>query len=193
MNFKDLIRKNRSYRRFDASASISEDVLIGLIKLARITPSSSNRQPLKYVLSCSREWNAKIFECLAWAGSLADWPGPKESERPTGYIVILSDTQISEPKDTDVGIVAQTILLGAVDAGLGGCMLGSVKRNELAQILGLPEHLHISLVVALGKPVEKVTLVDAEPGGPIKYYRDEAQNHYVPKRKLDELITKVYS
>ena len=193
MNFTDLVLKNRSYRRFDASVPISEDTLISLIQLARITPSSSNRQPLKYVLSCTGAWNAKIFGCLSWAGSLPEWPGPGEAERPTGYIVILTDSEISGLTPTDVGIVAQTMLLGAVEMGLGGCMLGSVKRKELAEILGLPENFHISLVVALGKPVEKVKLVDAEPQGSVKYYRDDAQTHYVPKRKLDELIERVYS
>jgi nitroreductase len=193
MDFKELVLKNRSYRRFDGSVPISEEKLTNLVSLARCTPSGGNRQPLKYVLSCSPEWNNKIFSHLAWAGYLADWPGPEESERPTAYIIILTDTTINQSADTDTGIAAQTILLGAAGQGLGGCMLGSVKRKELKALLELPDHLDISLIIALGKPAEKVVLVDAESGASIKYYRDKEKTHYVPKRKTDELIVSVYS
>ena len=190
MEFKELVRKTRSYRRFDGTAPIEKETLSGLVDLARCTPSGSNRQPLKYVTSCSAEWNAKIFQTLSWAGGLPDWPGPDESERPTGYVVILTDTKIRESADSDLGIAAQTILLGAVAQGLGGCMFGSIKRSALAAALEIPEHLEISLVVALGKPVETVVLEEAESGASLTYYRDADQKHHVPKRKLDEILVK---
>ncbi len=190
MEFKELVLKTRSYRRFDGTVSIDEETLSQLVDLARCTPSGGNRQPLKYVTSCSAEWNVKIFQTLSWAGSLPDWPGPVESERPTGYIVILTDTKIRDTADSDIGIAAQTILLGAVARGLGGCMFGSIKRTELAGMLQLPEHLKISLIVALGKPVEAVVLEQADPGDSLAYYRDADQKHHVPKRKLDEILLK---
>lgn len=193
MSFKDLVHRNRSYRRFDAAVAIGEDVLVELVELARRTPSSANRQPLKYVLSCTEDANRRIFDCLAWAGYLPDWPGPEEAERPTAYIVVLTDSRISQSADTDVGIAAQTILLGAADRGLGGCMFGAVKRDRLSQTLGIPDELRVSLVIVLGKPVEEVVIVDAEPGDSIEYYRDESRKHYVPKRKTDELIFKIFS
>jgi len=106
--------------------------------------------------------------------------------------VVLTDSRIADTADTDVGIAAQTLLLGAVERGLGGCMFGSVKRGDLGRVLSLPEHLRISLVIALGKPKEKVVLVDAEPGESIKYTRDEEGTHFVPKRKTSELIVQIY-
>ena len=190
MELKDLVSKNRSYRRFDAAVPIASNTLEQLVGLARFSPTGSNKQPLKFVLACTTEWNAKIFSCLAWAGFLTEWPGPSETERPTGYIVILVDKSINESAPKDVGIAAQTILLGAVEKGLGGCMIGSVKQASLARMLELPDQLEISLVVALGKPVENVVLEDAEQGASTKYYRDENQTHHVPKRKLDELVFK---
>ncbi|MQY76857.1 MAG: nitroreductase [Spirochaeta sp.] len=193
MDLTQLSLKSRTYRRFDAQHKIDLNTLEGLIKLARCTPSAANMQPLKYILSCTPEWNQKIFSTLAWAGSLPEWPGPGEAEQPTGYIIILIDKSIRENAEIDVGIAVQTILLGATELGLGGCMFASVNRKELRNLLDIPGHLIISLVVAIGKPVEKVVLVDAESGASIKYYRDSDQTHYVPKRKIGELIYRTYS
>lgn len=193
MKLVELVEKNRSYRRFDGNHRIAEETLRNLVALARITPSGGNKQPLKYVISCSHEWNARIFETLAWAGYLPDWPGPEEKERPTGYIVVLFDKELQITADIDVGIASQTMLLGAVEQGLGGCMLGSVKRDELARMLSLPEKFAIALVIALGKPVEKVVLEDIAPSGSIKYYRDSSQTHHVPKRSVKELILASYA
>jgi len=190
MTFKDLVLANRSYRRFDGAHALDAAVLRDLVALARTTPSTANRQPLKYVLSCSPEGNAQVFETLAWAGYLPEWKGPAVPERPTGYVVILLDRAITQAADVDVGIAAQTILLGASERGLGGCMFASVRREELARRLDLPDTLAIALVVALGRPVEKVVLDDLAPGGSITYWREPDGTHHVPKRGLDELILK---
>lgn len=161
--------------------------------LARLAASAANRQPLKYVLSCAPDWNAKIFETLAWAAYPDGWPGPAPGERPAAYIVVLLDTTIHREGDMDAGIAAQTILLGAVERGLGGCMFGAVRRDELARRLSLPPHLSVSLVIALGRPVEKVVLEDATDGGSIRYYRDSQMTHHVPKRTMRELLHAVYA
>ena len=192
MDMKDLVTRSRSYRRFDGGFPVEEKTLRELVSLARTVPSAKNSQPLKFVLSCAAEWNARIFETLMWAGYLTDWPGPKPAERPTAYVVVLIDRNISEEADVDVGIAAQTILLGATERGLGGCMLGTVKRDMLAKHLGLPPHLAIALVLAIGKPVERVMLEDLPPDRSIKYYRDPDGGHHVPKRALDELIFAVH-
>jgi nitroreductase len=191
MTFKDLVLANRSYRRFDGSHAVPEAALRDLLALARTTPSAANRQPLKYVLSSTPEGNALVFETLAWAAYLPDWKGPGPAERPAAYIVLLLDKGITQAADVDIGIAAQTILLGAVERGLGGCMFASVKREELARRLGLPENLAVALVIALGRPVEKVVLDDLPPGGSIRYWREPDATHHVPKRGLDELIVKL--
>ena len=188
MELKELVAKNRSYRRF-YEEPISEETLKELVALARITPSAANAQALKYRLVYTKEENEKVFQTLRWAGALLDWDGPKEGERPSAYIVILCDQTLGKNKMTDDGIAAQTILRGAVEKGLGGCMLGNVKREELAEALGIDrERFAIDLVLALGKPKETVVLVDLPESGDTRYYRDDAKVHYVPKRSLEELI-----
>ena len=185
---EDLIRKNRSYRRFYQEVSIELETLRELVDLARLSASAANKQPLKYILSCDPEKNALIFPHLAWAGYLKDWPGPSEGERPSAYIIILGDTEISRSFGCDHGIAAQSILLGATEKGLGGCIIGSINRKALRQALGIPPRYEILLVLALGKPKERVVIETVGPDGDIKYWRDEDGVHHVPKRPLDEII-----
>jgi nitroreductase len=184
----DLIKKNRSYRRFDQSYALDEATLKELVELGRLSPSAANLQPLKYYLSWQPEKNTIVFEHLVWAGYLTDWDGPMEGERPSGHIIILGDKRISQNFGCDHGIVAQSILLGAVEKGLGGCMIGSIKREGLYEKLGLDRELEILLVVALGKPVETVVLDEIGADGSIKYWRDDKQVHHVPKRSLEEVV-----
>ncbi len=185
---KDLVAKSRSYRRFQKDVPVPMETLRELVELARLCPSASNRQPLRYMLFNDAEINAKIFPCLRWAGYLQDWPGPAEDERPTAYVVILGDTEIAENPAVDEGIAAQTMMLGAAEKGFGGCMIGSIDRVRLRELLEIPERFKILLVLALGKPAEKVVIDPIGEDGDIKYWRDEQGVHHVPKRSLDELI-----
>jgi len=189
---RDLILKNRSYRRFDQSFPVSTETLRELVDLARLSASGSNLQPIKYLLSSSPETNRIIFNHLAWAGYLKDWPGPSEGERPTAYIILLLDKRIARSVGCDHGIAVQSILLGATERGLGGCIIGSVKRQELMQVLEIPDEFEILLAVALGKPKEQVVIEAVGPDGDIKYWRDSAQVHHVPKRSLDDIILRTY-
>lgn len=183
---KDIVTRNRSYRRFNQDP-LDCETLKELVELARLSASAGNIQPLKYMITCTPEKNDLVFPHLAWAGYLKDWPGPAAEERPTAYIIILGDTTISEGFGCDHGIAAQSILLGAAEKGIGGCMIGSIDREGLRNDLGIADHFKILLVLALGKPGEKVVLETAA-GGNIKYWRDDEEVHHVPKRCLDEII-----
>jgi len=185
---RDLIRKNRSYRRFYEEVDIKLETLREIVDLARLSASARNAQPLKYILSYEPQRNSLIFPHLAWARLLTDWPGPAEGERPSAYIIILGDTEISRFWDYDAGIAAQSILLGATEKGLGGCMLAAVNREGLRKDLEIPQRYEILLVLALGKPKEKVVIEAVGPSGDTKYWRDSQSVHHVPKRPLDDII-----
>ncbi len=188
MTIKELVLRNRSYRRFHQETAIKMETLRELVDLARLSASAANLQPLKYILSCEPERNALIFPHLAWAAYLKDWPGPAEGERPSAYIVILGDTDISRSFGCDHGIAAQTILLGATEKRLGGCIIASIQKEGLRQALVIPSRYEILLVLALGKPKEKVVIEMARADGDIKYWRDSQGVHHVPKRALDDII-----
>ncbi|UCC65330.1 MAG: nitroreductase family protein [Anaerolineae bacterium] len=188
MTLRDLVLKNRSYRRFDQETAIKLETLKELVDLARLSASASNRQPLKYVLSSDSQKNAVIFPHTRWAGFLKDWPGPSEGERPSAYVIILGDTEISKSFGCDHGIAAQSIMLGAAERGLGGCMIGSIDRPKLRAELNIPERYEILLILALGKPKETVVIDPLGPDGDFKYWRDKEGTHHVPKRALDDII-----
>ena len=186
---KDLVYKCRSYRRFYENIRISEEELKDLVDLARMTASTANSQALKYHLVTRPEECAAVFGTLGWAGALPDWDGPKEGERPSAYIIVLCDNTLGKNKQTEVGITSQTMMLGAVEMGYGGWMRGNVRRTELAKHLSIDsERFTIELVLALGKPKETVKIVDIPENGSVKYYRDQDQVHYVPKRHLEDVL-----
>jgi nitroreductase len=189
MSLKDLVYRTRSYRRFKESHRIALKTLEGLIDLARMSASAANRQPLKYLICNSPEFCERIFPSIAWAAYLKDWNGPLPGERPSAYIIILGDKSITESFSVDHGIAAQSIMLGATEAGLGGCMIASINREALRKELKIPERFDILLILALGKPAEKI-LIEKIEDNDVKYWRDEQDNHHVPKRQLDELIIK---
>ena len=183
----ELIRRNRSYRRFHEAERITGNQLLKWIELARFSASGRNMQPLKFAGSTDKLLNDKIFPNLAWAGYLTAWQGPGEGEKPAAYIAVLHDKSLSEQYYCDDGIAMQSILLGAVEDGYGGCIVGSVNRAKVARLLELPDHLEILWMIALGKPAEKVILHDLESSD-IRYWRDEEGIHHVPKRMMNELV-----
>lgn len=194
---RDIVQNSRSVRRFHGDRKIEEAQLIELIDLARLTPSGANKQPLKYIATCNENVCDEIYKTLGWAGYLSDWDGPIPTERPTGYIIMLRDNNITKAMTFDEGIAAQTIFLGAREMGLGGCFIGNIKRNELRNVLDISEDYvisgdyEISLVIALGYPKEEVVIDEIDKDMDIKYWRDEKQVHHVPKRKLEDIIIKV--
>lgn len=188
MTLKDLVRRCRSYRRFREQQGVSLEALRELVDLARLSASAMNRQPLRYGLSADPETNARIFPHLAWAGYLEDWPGPAEGERPSAYIVVAAGRNSGRWTECDLGIACQSILLGAVERGLGGCIIASVNRDDLAAMIGLPGTMEILVVIAIGEPAEDVVIDAVGEDGGLRYWRDEEGRHHVPKRSLDEIL-----
>jgi nitroreductase len=187
MEFEKLIARTRSYRRFNQAHRIDTAVLKNLVDMARLSASAANRQPLKYIILNQPVDCERIFPYLAWAGYLKNWKGPVKGERPSAYIIILGDKTVTETFGVDHGIAAQSIMLGASEAGLGGCMIASVMKEELRNEFLIPEQYEILLVLALGKPVEEV-VIEVIKNGDIKYWRDEKGIHHVPKRTIGEII-----
>lgn len=185
---KELVLKNRTYRRFHEKDNVEMETLVDLVDVARVSSSGRNAQPLKYILVNGEETRADVFKNLRWAGALKDWDGPVEGERPTAYIIMLMDKKIANNCFWDHGIACENILLAATEIGLGGCMFASFDKKALTEYFGL-EDMEILMVLALGNPKEKVELVEME-NDEFNYYRDSEGVHYVPKRSLEEIIVR---
>jgi len=188
---KDLVKQSRSYRAYDESRKISKEELASFVDCARLAPSSVNGQPFRYVLAYEQKHLDLIQPLTAWARALPELTLPEPGKYPTAFIIICQDTELDDNLDRyqrDVGIVAQTMLLAATEAGLGGIMIGNFNPKRIAEALELPKNLQPMLVVAFGKPAEEIELVEIEEGENVAYYRDENNRHFVPKRKLEDII-----
>ena len=184
--FKDLVIQNRSYRKFDETKRISPEILRELIDTGHLVPSGGNCQPLRFITISTPEKCAEVFPTLKWAAYLKEWDGPAKGERPSAYIIMLSPA--GQNTAWDEGICGQTILLSATEKGIGGCFIGSILRDKLAEVISVPEGYGIKLVLALGYPEEEIILEEISLGGDTKYYRDENWVHHVPKLKTGEII-----
>ncbi|MBP1743975.1 MAG: nitroreductase [Firmicutes bacterium] len=188
---RELIEKNRSYRKFHEDAEVTQETLRSLVNLARLSGCGMNMQSLRYMLVTERAEREKVYPNIRWAAFLKDWGGPKEGQRPSAFILMLKDKgRNSFVVQTDMGIACQSILLGAVEKGLGGCIIGALDKEKLIDAFGIKEDLELQYVIAIGKPDQSVILDEIDLGGDTKYWMDEDGNHHVPKIRLEDIIIK---
>lgn len=189
-SLRNLMKADRSVRRFDENKEINADVLSKLIELTRYCASGRNAQPLRYMLVTSEADKEVVFPLLKWAGYYQDWDGPEKGERPAAYIVQCLDTKYGENCLCDDGLQLEAITLGMTTLGLAGCIIKAFNSVELSKVLNLESRYAPRYVLALGYPVETVVLEDMTVGedGDYKYYRTADGVHHVPKRPLESLI-----
>lgn len=186
MSTYDIIRARRSIRKFKQD-KIDRKLLEKLIEAARLAPSASNLQPLKYVIVDEREKCGQFFKYLRWAAYISPDGNPGKGEEPVAYIVVLADLNVRKSGyELDAGAAVQNICLTATEEGIGSCWIASVDRNAVKEFLNIPDRYDIISIIALGYPDENPVIVDEN--GSIKYYKDEKGVLHVPKRKLEDII-----
>jgi len=169
------IKERRSIRKFK-DKSIPSTVLEKCVNAGRLSPSAANKQPLKFITITKKL--EEVFSCTKWAGYL-DWE-PDETEMPRAYIGILKKEDYGW--DIDAGIAAQSICLTAWNEGVGSCILGSIDREKLQELLPIPSDHKIVYLVALGYPDEEPEVVQSDEK--VEYYH-EGGVLKVPKRPIE--------
>ena len=177
MDVYGAIKKRRSIRRYK-DEEVSRDVLKKCVDAARLSPTGANRQPLKFITIAKNL--EEVFKHTNWAGYL-DW-NPSKEEMPRAYVGIIKEKDSG--LEMDVGIAAQSICLAALEEGLGSCMLGALDRDELEKILPVPKDYDLELMVALGYPAEKPSIVENQDS--VEYYLEEDEL-IVPKKALEKV------
>ncbi len=185
-SLRRLLRANRSYRGYDTTFKVREDQLRRIIEVATLVPSARNQQVLRFRPVLDDEAD-KVLKHIRLGGALPELKLPFAGTEPRAFVVVCSTVEESKYVDIDLGIVAQSMLLQAVEIGLGGICIGAFDHAALRDELALP--LEPCLVLAIGRPKEHIELVECSEGAPLNYYREEGV-HYVPKIKADELIIK---
>ena len=180
-----LLHRNRSYRGFDPAREVTEADLRTLLSVVPLTASGMNRQPLRFRLVTSDK-APLVWPHITLGAALPEEHLPKPGWEPRAFLIVCSTVPEDRVVDMDLGFAAQSILLKAVEMGLGGLFILNIRKEALRQALDLP--LSPLAVIAIGKPAERVFLLPVSgPDEDLAYYRKDG-NHYVPKLQEESLL-----
>lgn len=175
----------RTIRRFKQTP-IDSETLKDLINVARVAPSAANLQPCEYIVVDETPLLEEVFKTLRWAGYITPRGNPPPGERPVAYIIVLSNENKGNLGTHDAAAAIENMIILAWAKGIGSCWIGSIEREKLGEILGVPSYCKIDSVLALGYPLESPVMEDM--AGSIKYWKDEKGTLHVPKRKLEDIL-----
>lgn len=184
---KSIIKARRTVRLFRQNP-IPDAVLSGLIDLARQVPSAANLQRLRYVICRTPEIVSQIFPLTGWAKLVAPRRTPVAGKTaPVAFIAVLGPANAPAILHADAGAAIYAILLGAQEAKLGACWLGSFDAEKVSEILGVTGDQSILYLVALGYPDEAPRQIDVSTGESIAYFIDDNGTLNVPKLTVDSI------
>lgn len=178
-----LLLKNRSHRGYDPGFTVREDQLRTIIGVNGKIGSARNQQILRFRPVLGEE-AARVLPHIRLGAALPQLRLPLPDTAPNAFIVICSTIEENRYVDIDLGISAQSMLLKAVEIGLNGICIGAFDKKRIAEALGL--ELEPLLILAIGKGIEKIELVQIDPEDDHTYYRRDGI-HYVPKIRTDGL------
>ncbi len=184
LSLDTLLHRNRSYRGYDPSHTVTRDELLKLVEVTTLVPSGMNRQALRYRL-VTEEDSDKVLPLIRLGGALPELHLPLPGMEPRAFLVICSTVPENPVIDIDLGIAAQSLLLKAVEMGLNGIIIRAFDPVKLQEVLGL--ELLPLLVIAIGKGAENIYLKPVEAGESLTYYRKDGV-HFVPKLKAEDLL-----
>ena len=182
-SLESLLKRNRSYRGYDASRVVTSEDLLRLLEVVPWVGSGMNAQPLRFKLVYG-DASSLVHPLVRLGAALPEEHLPHPGEEPSAYIVVCAAAS-GRVVDIDLGIAAQSILLRAVEMGLGGIFILNFKAAELAATLQLP--LEPLAVIGIGKPLERIFLVPVKEGTDLAYYRKDGA-HFVPKLQVSDLL-----
>jgi nitroreductase len=123
-------------RRHFLDTSISEQSLRRILQAGRMTGSSKNAEPNRFVVVRDRE----RLQAIGALGGFATWLG-----RAAAAVVIVQ----TQEHQFDAGRCAQNMMLAAWSDGIGSCP-AHVPEGELAKLLKIPGSLSVNRVIGFG-------------------------------------------
>ncbi len=188
-----ILEERRTYRRFDESKKISDEIVFDMQRSAQLASSAMNRQPLRYIYIRTPETVNQVFDITRWGSAIPDGRGrPKEGERPAMFVAILSVKSLQTKYTAfDEGLAASNLTLAAMAHGVGSCILGSVDTAKLRELLNIEDELDISCVIGFGYPTHKSEIYEIDTDMPLNYSMDENGDYSVPKRRIEDTVEEV--
>ena len=185
LSLDTLLLRNRSFRGYDKEHVVHPLQLEAIVSVNTRIASSVNMQALRFRLVTKGPEADKVGAHIRMGRALPQLHLPFPGTEPEAFIVVCTTVPENASVDIDLGISLQSMLLKAVDLGLGGLIIRNFDRAELKQELALP--LDPVAVLAIGKPAEKIELVPVRKGQDLRYWRENGV-HYVPKIVVEDLI-----
>ena len=185
-NLMRLLEKNRSHRAYDSSFKVREDQLRRIIEVATKVPSARNQQMLRFRPVLADEASA-VLPHIRLGGALPELHLPEKGSEPNAFIVICSTVPEDRYVSVDMGIVAQSMLLQAVEIGLNGICIGAFDAKPIREAFDL--RYEPVLILAIGRGADKILLKEIGEEEDHRYYRKDGI-HYVPKVRVEDLILK---
>ena len=168
MDVWTAIITQRAVRTFD-DRPIPDDALERILDAGRRAPSSKNTQPWEFVVVTDRDRLRELSRIGRFAGHLAGAPAAiffvtEEPERAEALAKILYD----------VGHATQSMMLTALELGIGSVHVAVYDRALAAQLLGLPSDRRCDFGMSIGYPAREGLL--------------DQPRRKVPRRPLAEVV-----
>ena len=179
-----LLLHNRSYRGFDKDYVVHRRQLDAMIAVNTKVASSVNLQRLRFRPVVKGPEADAVNKHIRMGRGLPHLQLPFPGREPEAFIIVCSTVAENPGIDIDLGISVQSMLLKAVEMGLGGLISRNFDREPIREALALP--FEPICVIALGKPAEQIELVPVHEGDNLAYYRRDGV-HYVPKLTAEDL------
>ena len=179
-----LLLHNRSYRGFDRDYVVHRRQLDAMIAVNVKVASSVNMQRLRFRPVVQGPEADAVNKYIRMGRGLPHLQLPFPGREPEAFIVVCSIAAENPGIDIDLGISVQSMLLKAVEMGLGGLIIRNFDREPIREALALP--YEPICVIAVGKPAEQIELVPVHEGEQLQYYRRDGV-HYVPKLTAEDL------
>lgn len=187
MDILELMETRRTFRRFDQSRAIPQEVIEAMRQAIRYSSTGRNGQDMYYIFVQDPALVEAVFPYTHYAAALPPEEGqPKEGEHPRLFVVLLEKSPKHSPiDDVNAGIGMANISAVAWASGVGSVILRNINKPGIGEVLGIPAE-RINTVVAFGYPTHKVHLVEVPADGNLNYYLDENRDYVVPKKAIEE-------
>ncbi len=193
MDVYEAVTRRRSIREFKAK-TVAYRILEKCVDAARLAPTAMNCQLCEYIIVDDEKLLPQV---LGAVNILSGVPKPEEGwspgRRPKAYIITLINTELEAKIGAgrtnihyDVGLAMENMVLVALEQGLGSCLMTSIDRGELRQVLNIADKYEIAMLLALGYPDENPTVEVAADS--IKRWIDKRGVRHIPKRRLEDIV-----
>ncbi|KYK28741.1 MAG: nitroreductase family protein [Theionarchaea archaeon] len=148
MEVAEVIKQRRSVRQF-TDKEVPKDILKEILEAGRWAPSPVNSQPWRFIIIRDKEKLNRISQYARYSPYLKDVP--------MSIAIVVSPMKAYDWYDElqenkfAAACAAQNMMLRAWDLGIGSCWV-SVDREEVADLLEVPDELFLLCVIALGYP-----------------------------------------